>query len=275
MAAIALVSVASLCALTLNVDTVNAINTIPSSPLQPVTVVSAYYEFPSKHSVDEYRRWTDNFARLTCHRILFCDTHCDRFRLVHPHLMVVQWPLEQTDMAELEPVWKAQLPLDPERHLHKSHWLYTVWAQKAWFVKRAQELNPFNSTLFMWMDAGAFRDTRRLPLLRHWPRVERAEQLAADDRIVALAIHPVPVTKDFLIGDYLGGTSFLATGKGWDRFRDLYWQTLVLALVQGQFVGKDQTVFNNMYLRRPEWFRLVDARQSSYDPWFYMQDLLL
>lgn len=242
----------------------------------PVTVVSAYYEFPSKHSIEEYVQWTSNFVRLSCHRVLFCDTHCERFRAsAGPRLVIVPWALDQTDMAVLEPMWKGQAELDPERHLHKSHWLYAVWAQKAWFVKRAQELNPFKSMLFMWMDAGAFRESTRLPLLANWPRVEKAIELTRGDRIVALAIQPIPLASSpFLVGDYLGGTSFLATEKGWDRFRDLYLQTLALALYERKFVGKDQTIFNNMYLKRPEWFNLIDARQSTYDPWFFMQDLL-
>ncbi len=252
-------------------------NTVPRLPAEaPVTIVSAYYEFPSKHSVDEYIRWTSNFASLACHRVLFCSTHCDRFRSFSgSRLVIVPWELEQTDMAMLEPMWKGQVELDPEKRIHRSHWLYTVWAQKAWFVKRAQELNPFNSTLFMWMDAGAFRDTVRLPFLVSWPRVDKAAELAQGDRIVALTMQPFPLNPpSFLVGDYIGGTSFLATEKGWDRFRDLYLRILALALYERKFVGKDQTILNNMYLAKPHWFNLIDARQSTYDPWFFMQDLL-
>lgn len=241
-----------------------------------VTVVSAYYELESKHSAEEYFQWTNNFLRLSCYRILFCDTHCDRFKALRDErLMVVEWPLADTEMAFLEPMWNRQFALDPERAIHRSHWLYIVWAQKAWFVKRAQELNPFGSTHFIWMDAGAIRDSKRLPLLANWPKADKVREVAQDDRIVALTIQPFPTEAPaFLVGDYIGGTSFVASAKGWDRFRELYWQTLVKGISLGEFVGKDQTVYNNMYLAKPHWFTLIDARVSSYDPWFYMQDLL-
>ncbi len=250
---------------------------LPEPQKAPVTVVSAYYEFPSKHTAEEYREWTNNFLQLGCHRILFCETHCERFRaFASDTLVVVEWPLALTDMAALQRMWLAQLDMDPELHLHQSHWLYIVWAQKAWFVKRAQELNPFNSTLFMWMDAGAFRDAARLPMLQHWPRADKAHALAAGDRIVALTVQPFPLqhTSGMVAADFIAGTSFLATEKGWDRFRLAYMQALTMAVFNCHFAGKDQTLFNNMFLMHPEYFHLIDSSQSPYDPWFYMQDLL-
>lgn len=61
-----------------------------------------------------------------------------------------------------------------------------------------------------------------------------------DDRIVALTILSISSTNDFLVGDDIGGTSFLASQKGWNRFRELYWKTLAMALFQDKFVeGSD------------------------------------
>lgn len=190
---------------------------VPSPASKPVTVVSAYYEIPSKHSPAEYLQWTEHLVRIDCHLVLFCEgaMNCGRFRRLRPDdptCLVIEWPLAQTDMASLESMWRDQITKDPEFHLHRSHWLYIVWAQKAWFVKKAEELDPFGSDLFLWMDAGAFRDPARLPLFeKGWPSLERALALTEQgSRVAGLAINPFPESPaPFLVGDLLGGHQFV------------------------------------------------------------------
>ena len=53
--------------------------------------------------------------------------------------------------------WSEQESLDPEQGIGHSRLLYTVWNEKANFLKIAADKNHFNSAYFLWLDIGAIR----------------------------------------------------------------------------------------------------------------------
>ena len=53
--------------------------------------------------------------------------------------------------------WAEQERKDPEQYLGLNRDVYTVWNEKANFLKVAADLNYFNSSYFLWLDIGAVR----------------------------------------------------------------------------------------------------------------------
>ena len=53
--------------------------------------------------------------------------------------------------------WSEQERLDPEQGIGHNRLLYTVWNEKANFLKIAADKNHFNSAYFLWLDIGAIR----------------------------------------------------------------------------------------------------------------------
>ena len=59
--------------------------------------------------------------------------------------------------------WLEQESLDPEQGIGHSRLLYTVWNEKANFLKIAADKNHFNSSYFLWLDIGAVRHSVIFP----------------------------------------------------------------------------------------------------------------
>lgn len=76
--------------------------------------------------------------------------------------------------------------------------VYAVWAAKAWLVAEAARLNPWDSRLFFWLDAGALNDRHPVMLRQPIPDLAllavRAEAILANGRphqvIMSAVTHP-------------------------------------------------------------------------------------
>ena len=53
--------------------------------------------------------------------------------------------------------WAEQERKDPEQGIGHNRDLYTVWNEKANFLKVAADQNYFSSSYFLWLDIGAVR----------------------------------------------------------------------------------------------------------------------
>ena len=128
-----------------------------------VTVVTAYYSFPSKFTDDRYYEWISNFLKIKDPVVVFTDKqNAKKIRMLakpKQNIRIQVKPLTSTHISSLFPrsMWEQQLQKDPERALHKSFFLYWVWHEKSAFLKEVSLSNPFNSTAFAWVDIGAFR----------------------------------------------------------------------------------------------------------------------
>ena len=167
----------------------------------PLTITTAYFPFPSKHSSNEYHQWLSNFLThnptpvvvyttaafypqmaAIRYRELFVNCSAERFTLVSANaLHRVACPL-QSDRSLLDLPTHFNLsyssPLElPITALYSSYWdaqlavdperakhsptLYATWNAKAYLVNETATLNPFHSKYFAWMDAGQFRNAAR------------------------------------------------------------------------------------------------------------------
>ena len=60
--------------------------------------------------------------------------------------------------------WIEHHAMDPEKETNTPE-LYTIWAQKTFFVEQAITINPFQTEYFFWWDFGAFRDININPVI--------------------------------------------------------------------------------------------------------------
>lgn len=129
------------------------------SHIYPVTVVSAYFSGPSKHSSAEYQEWGKNFLAHKMPLILFTDDPDsivglqDRDKSITKVILVKKSAfLMSHRMFE----WDKQLSLDPEKDIHSIH-LFRVWLEKTNFVLKAIRSDRFRSQQYVWVDFGCFR----------------------------------------------------------------------------------------------------------------------
>lgn len=130
----------------------------------PVTVVSGMWRIKGKRDFQEYLKWVRNFLQIDAHMVLFSDPATkeiiERFR---PERFDRRTLWIELNISEF---WTQRYHsdfayhhrwLDPESDRHSID-LYHVWAEKLPMLKRAIEVNPFESSCYYWVDFGCFRD---------------------------------------------------------------------------------------------------------------------
>ena len=179
----------------------------------PLTITTAYYPFPSKHSSSSYHQWLSNLLSLNPtpiviyttaayypqmaairYRELFVDCGAAHFTLdtantlhnvacrLQPNRSLSHFPTH-FNLAYSSPL---DLPITA---LYSPYWeqqlaidperakhtptLYATWAAKAYLVNQTATLNPFRSRYFAWLDAGQLRSSEK-----PWKRAVDGQKLA-------------------------------------------------------------------------------------------------
>jgi len=132
--------------------------------LGDATIVTAYFEFPSKHTNGEFSSWMRNMLSLQDPMVIFTtQDKVETFYRMRGHALnrtlVVVMQLADAEVVRWYGMdfWSAQHNIDPARTVNVNPWLYVVWNEKLNFVSKAIHLNPFNSAYFVWMDVGLLR----------------------------------------------------------------------------------------------------------------------
>lgn len=246
------------------------------------TVVSSYYEIPSKHSHTLYREWGKRFLTLSAPIVLFVESsmvewirECRGDKPIH----IIEIPFQELDMwVKYKDIWQENHGRDPEKHIHSPE-LYAIWAQKSVFVERAIQCNPFHTEYFFWCDFGIFREEYSAEIMNSFPHT----RYLYTDKIILNAVQPMSkeewmATPDGLMGievssswnepRFVGG---LWGGgiKGCMRWNRAYKDMLKEYVKRGRFMGKDQIVMLSTYLTDSS-LAIVVERTAQTNPWFFL-----
>lgn len=263
---------------------------IRSKADQDITVVSAYYQISSKYSDDTYKRWIVDFFRLPCHKLIFTDAESvdDLKKMAkvnnHTHFIVqnkMEW--EVLEDVPLD-VWEAQVKMDPEtKQVNHTAWLYALWNQKPYFVKRATELNPFATSWFCWTDIGCIRRPHLVDECFLFPSVDRLSEKQQNNKPIFMELQTISTTDKMLdsktglpklVGNELSlsgpracqntvriqGGFFAGTIAACQSWLNHYRTVLRQFKDTGTFCGKDQNVIFATSVLHPDCVTLVPAR---------------
>jgi hypothetical protein len=247
------------------------------------TVVSAYYHMRAKHSTDEYIRWLNNFlGSIDCNLIFFCEENMlsilknMRKKYLHRTLFITLSKTEWVAYSKFDlNFWQEQNKVDREQNIH-NYELYTVWYEKKEFVKRAIQINHFNTETFIWCDAGAFRNEYVLNDLKYFGN---DNSNIPKDKVVLLLIEQYtnedieeikkdPLCKNFDNFDRIGAGIQGAYIETWNKWIELYDKKVDERIKNKMFIGKEQTIMSIIALENPEIVQLIQPRYDIYDCWF-------
>jgi hypothetical protein len=252
------------------------------------TLVTAYYPIKSKFSNERYMNWASTFLRIKTPIVLFTDNSMESmFRQLRGNLPIhiTVLPFEQLETWKLyESKWREQHHMDPEKGYHTPE-LYTIWAEKAFFVEKAIQSNPFQTDFFFWCDIGAFRDPHvSQTILDSFPTTQYLDS----DRILFQSVGDVTPNDwiqraDGIRGEVISSTwnDIRLVGGLWGggmnaclRWKKSYQQMLETYFRVGRFAGKDQQVMLSAYLDDPTLGMVVRSTKSYIDEWFFLEHLL-
>ena len=238
------------------------------------TIVTAYYEIPSKFSNNKYMEWAKNFMELENPIVLFTSSRLSNlFKTMRENKPIVIVELEFEDLytwKKYKNKWIEHHSLDPEKNIHSPE-LYSVWADKPFFLEKAIEKNYFKTTHFFWCDIGAFRESDKMYLFKNFPMTNYFQK----DKILFLAIEPLQETDkedgfDSMISR-IGGGLWGGDIAACLRWKESYKNTLEKYFKENRFAGKDQIVMLSTYLKDTSLGVLV---KTSIDQWFCLEYLL-
>jgi hypothetical protein len=261
------------------------------------TFVSAYYEIPNKHDPKLFQEWVNLFLSLTQAQLVIFSTGkpLEWLRIHFPKFYYIDLPFERLITHELKPKFEKQWEMDPEKNLHTME-LYMIWNEKPFFVQRAIEKDPFQSTHYCWMDIGMIRDPRLSLLMAEFPRNSGLNTLYSFDRMVLLATesdnlslfsecdeHGISkINKTPHIMRSINAGVIFGSKVNYIDYIQQYEIYLKLYLEHDIFVGKGQHLIANLNAQFPQKFTLIDAKQiyvwlNAYQKniWFGMVNILL
>ncbi len=229
----------------------------------PITLVTAYFNLGDRSGLGRDHHFYD-----------------DRMRYFFPH---IQWPLvifcdkESLDgIKQLrggKPATYIVTTLE-EFHVYKYYgrfyyegicgqWafgyqdLLMVWNEKLNFVRRAIKLNPYESDMFFWCDAGCFRGAgvggagiMRLSDRTEWPNFQVCRKLPQDKAIFMRASQ---------VGEkiYVRATFFGGAAKPMLRWCDAFYQHLADRVDKNLLLFADERSMSDVCDERPDVVHLL------------------
>ena len=245
---------------------------------QSVTLVSAFFQFPSKHSQSQYREWIDNFMKMDFASgvIVYADEQTHQWLLeTHPPKPTMQYRRREfADFVSAKWDWTADEAADHELAIGHSIPLYQVWAEKCFMIADIVRENPFQSDAFVWCDIGNFRNRDWLPRLNGFPASDAIDRrcvtfvqicpFTEEDRLAAEG----PVTDRFKHRLTLSGSIFGGGADALLRYSDIYTHLLDEAGRCKVFRGMDQNMMAWIALRHPDLVHCIHPREVGYNSWF-------
>jgi hypothetical protein len=252
-----------------------------------ITIVTCYFKIKSKFPSEQYYEWMKNFFKIPMNLIVFTDE--ESFDYINTcrndsKITIITDKITNLVMYKHIDYLKLCNEIDYEK-IHTPE-LYLLWLEKPYFIKKAIELNPYNSEWFLWVDIGVCRNQNTIHKYMTFPN--QNEIMKYDiNKIIYSQIKNFK-QEDELIDDKgipvmfyyknLGNIQQLIRIQGgfWgihidmiDTFLKIYEETYNTFICNNIFIGKDQYLMYTMYLKYKHLFQIVDARDVvAEDVWF-------
>ncbi|KAJ7288524.1 hypothetical protein C8J57DRAFT_1642508 [Mycena rebaudengoi] len=241
--------------------TVHGNSTLEVKPPPKILLVSSLYPLAkSKHSMGEYEVWLSQFLQHITTDVYFyapveLEEMVRRSRGDLPITINTTYasPFDVPPLDGLQGAYTRMHKKDREKFRHSPE-LYAVWNAKPFFLDEAVKTlarEGKNYDYAFWNDAGSFRGTHKYA---GWPDPRRVEDVwqegseltgAKAEDLLFYPIEGVP-HPSLNEGSFFGGSP--QTVSWW---RSTFYAYHDYYLNLGIFVGKDQTVFNALFLLFP------------------------
>lgn len=250
------------------------------------TFVSCYYNIKSKYPPEKYFEWISNILKLKLKLVLFTDeTLVNLFKSLNKNTIIhfIVKPFHELTTWKLySEEWKKHYEMDPEKY-HQPE-LYSVWAEKSFFVREAVNLNPFGSEYFFWCDIGAFRNPVELKKFTSPINIS----VFPDDSLLFSSVRQLtnsekePCPKNNNILGNFDNTTYSLVGGLWGgkselciEWNSIYHTVLKKYFKYNIFAGKDQLVMMSAILENPHIAKVITpTNQYEFDKWFFLEYVL-
>jgi hypothetical protein len=208
------------------------------------TCVSGYWPVKNKHD-SKYNDWFKNTLAVNCPYVFFSNKEGIEFiKHFRKDLPTHYIELEIKDFETYK--YKYMLKTHPDHC--PSVELNLIWHEKLFLVKRASELNPFNSEWFHWIDAGQCVYRNEIPPSSVFPNPEKIDKLPKDKFIYSSSdpYNEYKVSKTNYY-HHVAGTSYLLHKTLINKFLLIYKEYLEKYLDYTNVLYNDQVILTHIY----------------------------
>lgn len=260
------------------------------------TIVSCYYLLPNnkKRSIESYMFWIFNFlTHCDTPIVMFSDgpiaDEMDRIRnaTFPTKWLLIRRPLEQLKFSSPEYMSyfnKVSTITPPD--------VFKIWVNKAFLTKEIAEQNPFNTSSFLWCDAGCWRDMRITTMYGPgWPRkqVSALTMTWIDNSLRDIRKIICPVSLEDCVKEYssaivnkpsVAGAIFGGSFECIQTLCDVFSKVLEICIKENIPIGTDQEIlaFSAIWLQQiiPVAFydKYTQPVPEGTDEWFLFQTIL-
>jgi hypothetical protein len=241
------------------------------------TIVSCYYIVPNKHSDEKYDEWISNFMSLNANKVVYCDKKSHQYlSLNYPEKNNLKYVLREIDNFYINKWdWKKEEDLDFEIIRGHNEFLYKIWAEKIYFIKDTIEQKIFKNDIYCWVDIGSFRDKNRMNDFNDFPNskyiVKEKMNMLLINNFKDNELNNITIDNRFQFVNRIGATIFAGGINILIKISSLFEKILNDFDKTGIFKGKDQTIWNYIYIQNKTLFELINADETNgYDKWFYL-----
>lgn len=220
------------------------------------TLVTAFYQMSSKHPPRMYQKNSGQLLSTADPMIIFCEPESswvDFFIEQRKHAPTIVVPLAADDLRlkrhfPQETFWKRQYEIDPEGPTHHkgvNTMLYVIWDEKLVLLHSAAMLNPFNTTQFVWVDTGYWRNPAPHMYRQSAVRVDVTAEGVDPGKVLLFQMIPYNYNREAVISGnqvLVGGNCFAGTYDGISNLYAAFYETFWTMAATGEFVGSDQKV---------------------------------
>jgi len=248
-----------------------------------VTIVSVYYSIPSKNSHKTYDKYINLFLNNTnANIILFTSLNMVEYfnKFKRDNLYIIYQELDDNEIfIKYRDLWEHQYLIDNQKYTGRTIYNYIIWNSKLLYIKKAIELNIYNSDKYIWLDIGCIRDNACLEKLNIFPIYENISSNKIDIVMIKEIDNDEILSQDEI---HLGGL-FGGSGKMLLIFYELFYSNLDKYITNNKFIGCDQQTIARVYLDNKIIFNIICPYSDNYtennkcikytdfiDPWFYI-----
>lgn len=244
-----------------------------------ITLVTGYFDMPSKYSHETYKNWMKNFLSLDEAMVIFTDDktfdYIKSFRKPE-NTIIIKTSIKNFEVYKYIDYWNYCKSIDIEKG-HHSIEMYMIWNEKSYFCEKAINWNVFNSEYFFWIDIGCVKDKNTLKYMNKF----NVDNIPKDKTILSQVYNtkPNPILNinnisvsfqnigtrccnviNYIQGGFFGG--HINVMKTWIT---IFKNELNLFINTKTFGGKDQNIMGNLTLKYPQHIYKLQPKEYNFD----------
>jgi hypothetical protein len=229
-----------------------------------LTVVSAYYDIPSKRSSEIYHERLKRFlGKLDCNMVFY--TSSDQIEKLKSYRGKYNYKtkfyiLEKDELQSIKKYgldfWKEQCILYKDTTYENKPYLGAIWNNKKEFVINAISKNDFNTSHYAWIDAGLIENDISKEVL-----VPNTGLLS--DKVTLYSVNNIPQNEvvffDHTMPDYIAGDTYFGPKNKLLDYSGHFDTVMKLYTDNGKSVYMDQNVMTTLAKQYKDQYHIVQT----------------